>query len=55
MSETRADTADTDRAAAEDAIGDTRKVWITPTIEELPINESRGTVTGTGSDTGGYS
>lgn len=45
----------TDGAPTPVSSDDTRKPWVTPTIEELPINQSQGTLNlGAGGDVGVY-
>ena len=54
MSDKKADTAP-DADALQDSSEDTRKTWVTPTIDELPVNESQSTLAGIGGDAMVYS
>ena len=53
MSENQPETTDT--VAMQDSSDDTRKTWVTPTIDELPVNESQSTIAGIGGDAMIYS
>lgn len=53
MNHTKTD--DPNAAASATSSDDTRKEWVTPAIEEIPINASRGTITPPGPDLGLYS
>ena len=53
MSDSTPETTDT--AAMQDSSDDSRKTWVTPTIDELPVNESQATIVGIGGDAAIYS